>query len=120
MLQRPATRARRQPAGLAIVELALLLPFLAALVLGMFELTRGLLVRQQLCAAARKGCRTGIIHQYGNTDIINDVTNVMQDNGFDATTFHPPTVGQITITVTDPKGKSLTDALDAPSGSVVS
>src|SRR5438270_7153381 len=106
MLQRPTTRARHQRAGLAIVELAFFLPFLAALVLGMFELTRGLMVRQQLCAAARKGCRTGIIHQYGNTDIINDVTNVMRDNGFDATTFNPPTVGQVTITVTDPNGNS--------------
>jgi Flp pilus assembly protein TadG len=111
---------RASPAGIAIVEFAFLLPFLAALVLGMFEITRGLLVRQQLCAAARKGCRTGIIHQYGNTDIITDATNVMQDNGFDATTFNPPTVGQITITVTDPNGNTLSDALDAPSGSVVS
>ena len=71
-------------------------------------------------AAARKGCRTGIIYQYGNTDITNDVINVMRDNGFDVTLFNPPTIGTITITVTAPDGTTLDDALDAPPGSVVS
>ncbi len=68
----------------------------------------------------RKGCRTGILHQYGNSDIINDATNVMQDNGFGSTLFNPPSIGTITITVTDPNGKTLADALDATPGSTVS
>jgi Flp pilus assembly protein TadG len=105
------------------VELALILPLLMLLVLGMFEIARAIQVRQILTDAARKGCRTGIIHQYGNTDIINDATNVMQQNGFDTTKFNPtgtPSVGAVTITVTDPNGNTLSDALDAPPGSTVS
>jgi Flp pilus assembly protein TadG len=112
--------ARRTRRGIATVEMALLMPVLGVIMLGMFELSRAVMVKQTLTAAARKGCRTGIIYQYGNNDIINDVTNVMRDNGFDNTLFNPPTVGSITITVTAPDGTTLSDALDAPSGSVVS
>ncbi len=115
---RRAGRQRR--AGGAAVELALLAPFLAAVMLGMFEIGRGLMVKQTLGAAARKGCRTGILHQYGNSDIVTDVTDIMRDAGFDATRFNPPTVGAITITVTDPSGNTLSDSLDAPEGSTVS
>ena len=125
-----ATAARRsvgggrrgQPgrAGGAAVELALLAPFMIAVMLGMFEIGRGLMVKQTLSSAARKGCRTGILHQYGNSDITADVTNILRDAGFDATKFNPPSVGAITITVTDPNGKTLAESLDAPEGSTVS
>jgi hypothetical protein len=102
------------------VEFALVLPILGLIMLGMFELSRGMMVKQTLADAARKGCRTGILHQYGNADIINDATNVMRDGGFDATRFNPPTLGSITITVTDPNGNTLADCLDAPEGTIVS
>jgi Flp pilus assembly protein TadG len=121
---RLSLRYRQQSSGgrpaVAAVEMAVLLPVLAAIMLGMFELSRALMVKQTLTDAARKGCRTGIIHQYGNVDITNDVTNVMQDNGFDTTKFNPPSLGSISITVTDPNGNPLADALDAPPGSTVS
>jgi Flp pilus assembly protein TadG len=107
-------------AGGAAAELALLAPFMVAIMLGMFEIGRGLMVKQTLGAAARKGCRTGILGQYGNSDIINDATNIMRDAGFDTTRFNPPTIGAITITVTDPNGNTLPDSLDAPTGSTVS
>ena len=111
----------RQPrSAIAAVEMAIVVPVLAVIMLGMFELSRGMMVRQTLTGAARKGCRTGILHQYGNSDITNDVTNVMQDSGFDSSKFNPPNIGSINITVTDPSGTTLTDALNAPSGSTVS
>jgi Flp pilus assembly protein TadG len=111
---------RRPRGGVAAVEMAFIVPILALIMLGMFELSRGVMVRQILTGAARKGCRTGIIHQYGNNDIINDATNVMQDNGFDSTQFNPPSIGAINITVTDPNGNTLSDAVNAPPGSTVS
>jgi Flp pilus assembly protein TadG len=114
---RSSLRLRR---AIAAVEMAFIAPILVLLALGMFELSRGVMVREILTGAARKGCRTGIIHQYGNSDIINDVTNAMQDNGFNTTLFNPPSIGQINITVTDPNGNVLTDALDATPGSTVS
>jgi len=117
----PTTASRRRTrCGIASVEMAIIVPILGIIMLGMFELGRAVMVKQTLTGAARKGCRTGIIYQYGNTDITNDVINVMRDNGFDVTLFNPPTIGTITITVTAPDGTTLDDALDAPPGSVVS
>lgn len=106
--------------AVAAVEMAFIAPILGLIALGMFELSRGVMVRQILTGAARKGCRTGIIHQYGNSNIISDTTNVMQDNGFNTTLFNPPNIGAINITVTDPNGNVLSDSLDAPPGSTVS
>jgi Flp pilus assembly protein TadG len=111
---------RQLRSAVAAVEMAFVVPVLALIMVGMFELSRGVMVRQILTGAARKGCRTGILHQYGNINIINDVIDVMRDNGFDSTKFNPPTIGAINITVTDPNGNSLPDALNAPPGSTVS
>lgn len=111
---------RRMRSAVAAVELAFIAPLLALIMVGMFELSRGVMVKQILTGAARKGCRTGILHQYGNSDIINDATDCMRDNGFTSSQFNPPNVGSINITVTDPNGNTLSDALDAPSGSTVS
>jgi Flp pilus assembly protein TadG len=117
---RPQNAKRRRRTATAVVEFAVVVPVLVLLMMGQFELSRGMMVRQVLCGAARKGCRTGILKQYGSQDIINDASNVLQDNGFGPTKFNPPTIGQITIQVTDPSGNTLADALDAPSGSTVS
>jgi Flp pilus assembly protein TadG len=119
---------RRRP-GAAAVEMAILAPFLGMLIVGMFELSRGMMARESLCNSARKGCRTGILKQYSNTDIYNDSVNVMRDNGYDISKFNPPPpsgpvpgqtyIGSVTITVTDPNNVTLSDALDAPPGSTV-
>lgn len=112
---------RQKRSAVAAVELAFVIPILALFMAGMFELSRGVMVKQMLTGAARKGCRTGIIHQYGNSNIISDATDVMTDNGFSSSQFNPSNgVGAINITVTDPNGNSLSDALDAPPGSMVS
>jgi hypothetical protein len=77
-------------------------------------------VKVTLSDAARKGCRTGIQRDKANADIVTDCTNIMTDNGFDSSKFSPGSKGNIIITVTDPNGNSLSDCLDAPSGSKVS
>lgn len=104
----------------ASVELAFIVPILGFFMLGMFELSRGMMVKQTLTGAARKGCRTGIVQAFGNADIINDATNVMRDNGFTSSQFNPGSVCAINIAVTDPNGNTLSDAMNAPSGSTVS
>ena len=101
---RGATGSRRGAA--AVVEFAAVVSILVLLMLGLFELSRGMMVRQLLSCAARKGCRTGILHQYGNQDITNDATNIMRDNNFDATKFNPPSIGSITITGTSAQDRS--------------
>lgn len=112
---------RQKRSAVAAVEMAFIVPVLALFMLGMFELSRGVMVRQILTGAARKGCRTGIVQAFGNSDIVNDATNVMRDNGFSSTQFDPSNgIGAVNITVIDSSGNTWTDAMNAPSGSKVS
>jgi hypothetical protein len=64
----------------ASVEFALIAPILGLLIVGMFELSRGIQVKQILSDAARKGCATGAKPGKTNTDINNDVNNILTDN----------------------------------------
>jgi Flp pilus assembly protein TadG len=112
--------AKRRRSGIASAEFALLVPFLVMIVMGMLELGRAMMVKTILSDAAHKACRTGIKRDKGNSDIVTEAINVMQDNGFDTSKFNPNSLGTITITVTDPNGNVLDDSLDAPSGTVVS
>ncbi len=130
-IRRPSVNHRRGTGrtAAAAVECAIVSIFiLAPLLGGMFELGRAMLAKETLCNAARKGCRTGIMKQYGSSDIYNDALNIMQDNGYGTNLFNPAPpgggsgsgyIGAINITVTDPNGNSLSDALDAPPGSTV-
>jgi Flp pilus assembly protein TadG len=115
--------------AIAAVELAALAPLLGTIVVGMVELSRGLMCKETLSNAARKGCRTGIQRDKSSTDAYNDALNIMTDNSYDSTLFNPQNpsgtttgriIGTITITVRDPAGNTLADALNAPPGSSVS
>jgi Flp pilus assembly protein TadG len=114
------TNPLKKRRGTAIIEFALVAPFLCLILMGMFELGCVMMVKTTLSDAARKACRTGIKREKGNSDIAAQVRDVMNDNGYGTAKFNPPTLGSITITVTSPNGTVLADSLDAPSGSVVS
>jgi Flp pilus assembly protein TadG len=79
-----APLARRgQRRGIAAAEFAVLAPFLAALVIGMVEMGRLVMVKETLTNAARKGCRTGVTPGKGYNDILNNVNNILTDNNID-------------------------------------
>jgi Flp pilus assembly protein TadG len=63
---------------------ALLAPFLIALVLGMCEMARAVMIKDILTNAARKSCRTGISPTMGYADIVADVNNILSDNGINS------------------------------------
>lgn len=97
-----ACRGDKQRPGIAAVELALLSPLFAILVMGMLDITRVLIVKMVLDDAARKGCRTGICQRRGTTtpatsstgsNITQDIMNILMDNGLD------PTQATLTIKV---------------------
>jgi Flp pilus assembly protein TadG len=75
---------RRSPGksrhAVAAVEFAILAPFLFLLATGTFELARGIMVRQVLTDAVRKACRNGALPGRANSDITNDVNNILSDN----------------------------------------
>src|SRR5947209_5626474 len=75
---RGAARRRR---GIAATEFAILAPFLTILILGTFELSRGIMVKEVLNDAARKGCRTAIQPLMANSDVTTAVNNILTDNG---------------------------------------
>lgn len=84
-------RCRR---GAALVELALLLPVLGTIVLGVCEIGQVLRVHASLTEAARKGCATGTLPGSSNADIIGDVQSALSDSGL-------PTSATITVKVND-------------------
>jgi hypothetical protein len=116
----PASLNDPRRCGAAVVEFAVIAPLLVLWLLGIVELSRGIMVKVMLSDAARKGCRTGIQRDKASSDIISDCTTIMRDNNFNSSQFNPNSVGSITITIADPNGNILNDALDAPSGSIVS
>ncbi len=65
----------------AAVELALIAPILATIIVGMFETSRGFMVKMALNDAARKGCESGTLQLASSATITSDVNNVLTDNG---------------------------------------
>jgi Flp pilus assembly protein TadG len=106
--------------GAAAVEFAFVCPFLIFFLLGMAEMSRMVMVKVALNNAARAGCQTGTLSGKGNQDINSDVSTIMATYGFDASRFNPPAIGSIVITVTDPTGNTVSDALAAAPDSMVS
>jgi Flp pilus assembly protein TadG len=90
MIRRISASRRR---AVAAVEFAIVLPFLLLLVTGTFEVARGIIVRQVLTDAARKACRAGALPARANSDITNDVNDVLADNAI------PTSAATITILV---------------------
>jgi Flp pilus assembly protein TadG len=73
--------SRRQPRrqAAAAVEFALVLPFLVTLLLGMFEISRVLLVKETLSNAAQQACRTGARPGKASSDVTAEVDTVMSN-----------------------------------------
>jgi Flp pilus assembly protein TadG len=87
MAMRNPTPARRKPSrrgGAAAVEFAIVAPVLFAVVLGIIEIGRGLMVIHLLNSAARAGCRAGVIEGKATSDINTAVTNVLSAQGMTA------------------------------------
>jgi Flp pilus assembly protein TadG len=104
----PVQKGRPPRSATAVVEFALIAPFFALLLLGMFELSRALLVKEILSNAARKAARTAILPGAGWNDVAaasagSELYNIMvTDNGFQWNNVTP------TIVVTDPSGNVTT------------
>lgn len=93
--------------GAATVELALCLPLLLTLTLGICEVGQALKVEALLSEAARKACATASRPACSNADVIADALEFLTANGI-------PT-GQVTVTilVNDVDGNVLTATANA-------
>jgi Flp pilus assembly protein TadG len=119
----------RKRSGLAVVEFAMVVPFLGFLVLGMFEISQAVMTKTILGDAARKGCRVGVLPG-GMLDssktgpvafsITQNIDNVLADNGI------PISNRVITVkvngTVADPltakEGDQISVSVQVPFGDV--
>jgi Flp pilus assembly protein TadG len=84
--------------GASAVEFALIAPFLAALVLGMIEIGRGLMVKETLSDAAQKACRTAALPGKTSANVQSEVDNIMSDNnvsGYTVTILVNGTAGDV-------------------------
>lgn len=82
---------RRGEAGQSLVELALALPILLALLVGIFEFGRAWNVRQVLTAAAREGARMAVIPGADQAVVENDI-----DGRLTAAGLNP---GDVTVSI---------------------
>jgi Flp pilus assembly protein TadG len=78
-------RRTRKRCGSAAVELAVIAPLLAVIVMGMVEMSRAMMAKVILNDAARKACRTGILPTGSNSTITTEVTNILSDNNISGT-----------------------------------
>ena len=74
-----ATAKRRSAA--AAVEFAVIAIILALISTGLMEMARGMMVKETLSNAARRGCRTAILPTGTNAGVTTDVTKVLTDHG---------------------------------------
>src|SRR5262245_33224343 len=109
---RTTTGARRT--GAVVVESAIVISLLVFLTLGMIELARGMMVKEVLSDAARKGCRTAIlpVGASGGTNAViqSDVSAVLSANNINSSN------ATVTILV---NGKAV-DASTAQAGDQIS
>jgi Flp pilus assembly protein TadG len=103
----PVRTKRRR--GVAATELAIIAPFLGALVMGMCEMGRAVMVKDTLTNAARKGCRTGATAGKTYQNIVDDVTNIFSDNNINTANLNITIqIASYTGTSTTPKWGSFT------------
>lgn len=85
-----------------MVELALVVPLLAALLLGMSELGQALRVKAILAEASRKACAAGSRPGGGNADVLSEVQNVLSGAGL------PANAATVTVLVNNQAGNVAT------------
>lgn len=81
--------------GIAAVEMAVIAPVLVVVTLGLLELAHGMMVKETLTDAARKGCRTGILACGTSANVTSDINAVLSNNSI------PTADVTITIMVND-------------------
>lgn len=83
--QRSSKNKKEARLGAVAVELAFMLPIFLALVLGIVEFGRAVMVRQVISNAAREGVRQGIIPGATVTQVTNACNAYLSEGGISST-----------------------------------
>lgn len=87
-----ARNARRRDGGQSLVEFAIIVPILLALVVGIFEFGRAWNVYQVVTNAAREGVRLAVVPVNSESTVRQAVEDALQRAALD------PSAGSVTIT----------------------
>jgi Flp pilus assembly protein TadG len=79
--------------GAAVVEFAVIAPFLTMIALGMIEVTRAIQVKDVLTDAVRSSCRLAILPGSDNAAVTSNINTLLNNAGI------PPDYATITIQV---------------------
>jgi Flp pilus assembly protein TadG len=104
--------ARLRRRGVSSVEFAFVAPIFFLMLLGLIELSRGLMVKHMLLNAARQGCRIGVLEGKGNSDINAAVSAALAPIGISSDT--------VVVEVNDGVGDALTASADSEVTVIVS
>jgi Flp pilus assembly protein TadG len=74
-------KSSRARAGTTAVEFAVVAPLLFAVVLGLVEFGRAIMVQQTLVSAARESCRVAVLAGTTKQDVINRATSSLNAAG---------------------------------------
>lgn len=104
------TRTNGRRRGSAVVEFAVVAPLLFAIVFGLVEFGRAIMVEQALVSAAREACRVAVLAGTTKTDVTNRATASLSAAGITNFTItmnpDPPSSASegtpVTITVAVP------------------
>ena len=90
-------RCKRQRRGAAVVEFAVVAPLLFALLFGMVEFGRMVMVQQTLTNASREGARRGILENASQTEVEQVVLNYLTSSSITGATVEisPPDLNSI-------------------------
>ncbi len=77
-----STLRRSHRRGTALVEMAIVLPLLILLLLGIIEFGNIMFVRHNLVNAATQGARLGLLDGIDEDEVISQVKEVLADAGF--------------------------------------
>jgi Flp pilus assembly protein TadG len=94
--------------------MALVAPFLVALLLGMIEAARVGMAYQLLTTAAREGCRVAVLDGMTQTDVQSRINSVLSGSGISVGTVTPTCSSSSYTWTTAPSGTAITVSLSVP------
>lgn len=109
---RPGRRAA------STVEFSMVAPVFFLFVLGVVEVSRGLMMHHLLVNAARQGCRTGILPSSGNTQVNTAVSTALTPAGINSPTVSVRVNGVVQDSSTAKSGDEVTVSVLVPFNSV--
>jgi len=109
---RPSQAGKRRRKAASAVEFAFVAPVFFLLILGLIELSRGIMVKHMLINAARQGCRVGVLEGKGNSDIQAAAASTLTPIGISSEA--------VSVQVNDGVGDALTAAADSELTVIVS